>query len=217
MRPRLLVLSGGEPPWADPWHPFRSTSDSVAAVGREAGFDVEVSGDVANRLADLTGVDVLVANAPSAEVPADTRAAAEKGLAAFLERSVGVLGLHTGVTTLAGLPAWSRLIGARWVQGVSGHPPLGPCTVQGLDDPRVPARRIELIDERYQRMAFAGPVEPLVVDEETGDPLVWAREVGDTRVIADALGHDERSLDSPEHRELLARCLSWLARIDEPA
>ena len=63
-------------------------------------------------------------------------------------RTVGVLGVHSGVPVLFGLPVWHDLMGARLVQGVTGHPLLGPATLRGLDDSRVPAREIELVDER---------------------------------------------------------------------
>jgi uncharacterized protein len=226
MNRRLLVLSGGTPPFVDPWHPLAATSARLAAVAEEAGFDVELSSDLAGRAADLTGVDVLVVNTPIAE-EADDRSpaaaaepevavAAAAALERFLARPTGVLGVHSGITGLLGLPTWHALMGARWVRGVTGHPPIGPCTLRGLDDPRVPARRIDLVDERYSDLVFGATVQPLVEHDHDGrtHPLVWAREVGAARVIADALGHDERSYDSELHRELLTRCLRWLARLD---
>lgn len=225
MTARLAVLSGGVPPFVDPWHPFEAVARRVAALGTEAGFDVETTTDVAGRLADLTDVDVLAVVAPSPAVrepgeageealDATVRGRAAAGLESFLARQVGVLGVHVGTTGLLGLPRWTEIIGARWVPGVSGHPPLGPAVLRGLPDPRVPAERIELVDERYSGLEFAAGVVPLVDHERDGrrQPLVWAREVGTVRVIADTLGHDERSFDSPEHRELLTRCLAWLGR-----
>jgi hypothetical protein len=53
--------------------------------------------------------------------------------------------------------------------------------------------------------------EPLYVHEQGGaHPLIWARTIGDSRVVYDALGHDVRSYESPEHVELLGRVVSWL-------
>lgn len=218
MSPRVLVLSGGVQPFVDPWHPFLAVSEHVASIAADAGFDVELSTDPAGRLADLEGVDVLVVNAPNPEPPdaldPAAVAAARAGLDAFLARRAGVLGVHVGTTTLLGLPAWPGVIGARWRPGVTFHPPLGPAVVRGLDDPRVPAARIELVDERYTDLELGPGLTTLVDHEHDGrrHPLVWAREAGPVRVVADTLGHDARSLQSAEHSGLIARCLGWLAR-----
>ena len=54
--------------------------------------------------------------------------------------------------------------------------------------------------------------------EEDGmrHPLVWARELGRSRIVYDALGHDVRSYESAEHRELLTRALQWLSNVPAP-
>ena len=226
MTPRVLVLSGGVQPFVDPWHPFAAVSERVAAVARDAGLSVELSTDPVRRLADLTDVDVLVVNAPNpamqgsadaveGEPPSAAElAAAEAGLDALLQRRVGVLGVHVGATALLGFAAWPTVLGARWVPGVTWHPPLGPTVLRGAADPRVPGPRIEVVDERYTDLELAGDITTLVDHEQDGrtHALVWAREVGPVRVVGDALGHDPRSFDSAQHRELLARCLRWLAR-----
>ncbi len=223
MTSRLTVLAGGRPPFVDPWHPFEAVAARVAEIGAEAGFDVETTTDVAGRLADLADVDVLavVAPNPAMREPGEAgedgldgaaRDASVAGMEAFLARPVGVLGVHVGATGLLGVPRWPEIMGARWVRGVSGHPPLDRTVVRGLPDPRVPAERIELVDERYSGLELAPDIVPLVDHELDGrrQPLVWARELGPVRVIGDALGHDERSFDAPAHRELLLRCFAWL-------
>jgi hypothetical protein len=221
---RVLVLSGGRQPFVDPWHPFAAVSARVAEIAADAGFDVEVSLDPLERLTDLAGVDVLVGDAPNPAMPGSADAvrgeaptgsaleAASAGLSAFLGRPGGVLGLHVGATGLLGLPQWSPLLGAEWAPG-SFHPPLGPAVLQGTDDARVPAAPIEVVDERYTDLRFAPGSRVLVEHQHEGrrHPLVWARGAGPVRVIGDALGHDERSFESPAHRELLVRCLRWLA------
>jgi hypothetical protein len=213
---RALLLAGGVPPYVDPWHPFAESSDRLGELAEGLGWAVERVDDVGARLAaGLDGVDVLLVNAPAPEGGADpvTAAAADRALAAFLGRRGGALALHIAATTLLGLPRWSALTGARWVEGVSGHPPLGDCTVHGHDDPRVPGD-LRLFDERYTDLALEGDRTVLVsYDGEDGrtHPLVWAREQDGARVVVDTFGHDGRSFDSPSHRELLARSLRWTA------
>ncbi len=214
---RALALVGGRAPYTDRWHDFAGEAAGALGIAEGLGWSVETSFEPADRLAaGLEDVDVLVAVAPAPvePVPASKLEAADAALGAFLGRRAGVFALHLGVTAMLGLPRWNVLTGARWVAGVSGHPPLGPCVVDGAEDPRVPATSIELVDERYRDLALAGDRDVLVswtADDGAVHPLVWAREAGPARLVADALGHDSRSLKSPGHRELIARCLTWLA------
>jgi type 1 glutamine amidotransferase len=210
-----LLLSGGTAPYSDPWHPFAETSVELEKLAREVGFDVEVSHDPASRLADLDGVDVIIANVPAPSEPVEGLEDAAAGLRTFLARPGGVVALHVSVTTLLGLPDWSAAIGARWVEGTM-HPPRGAWPVRSVSShPLAPsASSFELDDELYSFMAWDAPVDTVVEHELEGTvhPLVWTREVGPTRVFADALGHGVASYDSPEHTDLLRRALRWAAR-----
>jgi hypothetical protein len=186
-----LLLAGGEAPYVDPWHPFAETSDRLGALAEALGWSVERADDVGARLAEgLDGVDVLLVNAPAPK-----------------------FALHIGAVALLGLPRWNALTGARWIEGVTGHPPLGACVVHGHDDPRVPGD-LELVDERYTDLALEGDRTVLASyegDDGRTHPLVWAREVDGARVLVDTFGHDGRSFDSATHRELLERSLRWVA------
>jgi type 1 glutamine amidotransferase len=211
----VLLLSGGTAPYTDPWHPFAETSVELEKLVRELGFDVEVSFDPAARLADLSGVDVIVANVPAPSEPVGALEDAAAGLGAFLARPGGVVALHVSVTTLLGLPDWSSLIGARWTEKTM-HPPKGVWPVSSVrSHPLAPAvDAFELDDELYSFMTWDSPVDTVIEHELDGSvhPLVWTREVGPTRVVADALGHAVPSYSSPEHTELLRRALRWAAR-----
>ena len=214
---RGLLLAGGAPPYVDPWHRFAETADALAAIATGLGWRLERTDRVAERLAaGLDDVDVLLVAAPAPETAIEPGllAAADAALEAFLARPVGAFGLHIGCVALLGLPRWTAATGARWVPGTTGHPPLGPCTVHGHDDPRVPGD-LELVDERYTDLALEGERTVLVsYDGEDGrtHPLVWAREADGARVAADTLGHDARSFESTTHRALVERCLRWAAR-----
>ncbi len=43
-------------------------------------------------------------------------------------------------------------------------------------------------------------------------PLLWTRVRAGSRIVTDLLGHDERSYDSPAHRQLISRAAQWLTR-----
>jgi uncharacterized protein len=149
--PRSLVLSGGGA-CADPWHPFAKTSARLAHVLWSLGHQVEVTDFVADRVADLSGFDLIVVNAAGG--PGGPPAALKgprAGLRAALDRGMSVLAVHTGVCTLLRLPEWEAVTGAAWVEGRSGHPKLGPAHVQIHPD-RHPVvaglADFDLVDER---------------------------------------------------------------------
>lgn len=209
--PRSLILSGGGE-YSDPWHPFAATSERIASVLAALGHDVEISDSVADRVADLRGCDLVVVNA-AAGPEADT-SAAQAGLLAALDRGTGVLAVHVGVTALLRLPVWESVTGAAWIAG-SMHPKAGPCRIRTY--PRrhpicAPVTDFDIVDERYSYLRTASDIVPLAAHEHAGElhPLLWARTRGPARIVADALGHDERSYDSPEHRQLISRAASWL-------
>ena len=84
------------------------------------------------------------------------------------------------------------------------HPDRHP-VVAGLAD-------FDLIDERYTGLKLVPGLVPLASHRLDGRryPLVWARQLGRSRVVADTLGHDVRSYESPAHRRLLSQAVRWL-------
>jgi hypothetical protein len=217
--PRSLVLSGGGA-CADPWHPFAQTSARLAHVLWSLGHQVEVTDFVADRVADLSGFDLIVVNAAGGPGAPAAQHRCGPGLRAALDRGLAVLAVHTGVCTLLRLPEWEAVTGAAWVPGRSGHPKLGPAHVQVHPDrhPIVAGLAgFDLIDERYVGLKLAPGLVPLATHRHEGRqyPLVWAREIGRSRVVADALGHDVQSYDSAAHRQLLSRAVQWLT--EDPA
>jgi type 1 glutamine amidotransferase len=212
---RALVLAGGTPPYTDPWHPFAETSAALARIAEELGFEVEVATDVAARLADLSGVNLLIADVPSPTHPLDAMQleAAAAGLREFLARPGGVFALHVSVTTLLGLPPWSEVMGAKWVQGTTMHPPLGRWSVTSAAGGSLSGGGgdFELTDELYTYLEFDGDREDVLthVYDGTTHPVLWLREVGPTRVVADALGHGAESFDSVDHVAIIRAALLW--------
>jgi type 1 glutamine amidotransferase len=209
---RSLILSGGGE-YSDPWHPFAATSERMASVLAELGHDVEISDLVADRVADLSECDLIVANA-AAGPEADT-GAAHAGLLAALDRGVAVLAVHVGACTLLGLPVWESVTGAAWITGRSMHPKAGPCRIITYPQRHAicaPVPDFDIVDERYTCLRTVPDIVPLAAHEHAGElhPLLWARVRGKSRVVTDLLGHDERSYDSPAHRQLISRAARWL-------
>jgi type 1 glutamine amidotransferase len=216
-RPRALVLSGAGR-YADPWHPFAQTSSRIADELRDVHFDVEVSEDVDQQLADLattTGVDLLVINVgnPGELDPAD--ATARAGLLAHLGRSGAVLAMHVSATSFPGIPEWEAILGGIWVRGTTMHPDVDLAQIAVHPQRHAivaPLHDFEIFDERYSYMRVADDMVPLASHryESIEHPLLWAHEYGSARVVFDALGHDARSFESPEHREIIQRSALWL-------
>jgi uncharacterized protein len=210
---KAVVLSGGGR-YADPWHPFGATSARLAALAGSLGHDVEIAEELEERLVDLRGVDLVIANAAAGPVTA-AHDAALAGMRAFLARGGGVLAIHVGASTLVDMPDWEQVTGMHWVQGVSMHPPLGPAHVLVHPERHAIAATLhdfDLVDECYCQLRLAPDIVPFVSHdhEGTNEPLAWARRYGNARVVTDALGHGVESFDSPEHVELLLRSFQWL-------
>ncbi|BEP14042.1 hypothetical protein acdb102_23530 [Acidothermaceae bacterium B102] len=210
-----VILSGGGA-FGDPWHPLAETSRCLADIVTAAGGHVEVDENVTDRLDDLDDVDLIVVNAavgPTRPPSPDGNA----GLRAYLARGGGVLAVHVGVCGLAGVDWWSEVTGARWIDGLSGHPPLGPSAVSVVrgSHPIVDgAVDFDVVDERYTGLAWV-PSAPMALLEHELDgvrhPLMWVRSLGEARIVSDALGHDAESYESAHHVALIARAARWAA------
>jgi len=212
--PRSLILSGGGA-YADPWHPFAATSDRIAGILAALGHSVDVCEDVADCVADLRGYDLIAVNAAAG--PDADHSRAQAGLAAALEAGIGVLAIHVGACGLLRLPLWESVTGAAWISGQSTHPKAGPGRVVTYPERHpvcAPVGDFDIVDERYVGLRTAPDIVALAAHEHAGElhPLLWARTYRASRVVTDLLGHDERSYDSPAHRQLLSRAARWLTR-----
>lgn len=218
--PNAVILSGAGR-FADPWHPFAETSERIAGILASIGFRVEITEKVDDRMSDLSDADLVVVNIGAPAEP-DERAdvAARAGLLAYLARGGAVLAMHSAATSLSGIPEWEQILGGLWVRGTTMHPELGRAHITIDPDwhPIVATLHdIELEDERYSYLRLAPDAVALVKHTHDGvqHSLAWAHNFGASRVAYDGLGHNARSYDSPEHRELVARAARWLTgRLD---
>jgi type 1 glutamine amidotransferase len=216
------VLSGAGR-FADPWHPFQETSSRLGDILRVEGFDVEIAG-ADDRMADLADAQLVVVNIGAPSIPDPARdAAIRRGLLRYLAAGGPLLAMHVSATSLPALPEWEQIIGGIWVRGTTMHPEYGLSRIHVYPD-RHPivatAENFELHDERYSYLRVATDVVPLATHAHDGieHALLWARtyrareaQPPGSRVVYDALGHDGRSFDSPEHCEIIARAVRWLA------
>lgn len=217
---RHAVILTGTGRYADPWHPFPATS---AALATEAGFDCEVLTAVDGTLAGLRTAalpDLVIANLGPARQ--DTDAAVERAARDGLDRVLSeapLLAVHMAVGAFPDAPAWERRLGARWIDGQSFHPEFGLFTVSRTDDafPAVEASgAFPGADERYQSLRLSDDNRVLYThraEDGTEAPTVWVREAEGVRTAVDVLGHDPRSYESPEHRDVLGALMQWLVGV----
>ena len=210
----LLLTGSGR--YADPWHPFAATSSAVAEILRAAGWVVDESTEVESALATIgDDVDLLVTNiGRPTDDDSDATNRAGDGLARFANRGGSVLALHSSLNAFAANPVWGQLLGARWVPGVSMHPPqsVARIHVDGSSDVIAGLKDFDVDDELYTQLVFEADVVPLLTYEfDDGiHPLAWQREHDGSRIVVDALGHGPESWASAGHRQFLERCLDWL-------
>jgi type 1 glutamine amidotransferase len=127
-----------------------------------------------------------------------------------------VLAVHQSALALPSNDAYAEVLGGRWVEGVSGHPEIGPMRLE-LEIGTHPATGglggVEAFDERYCNLQVAPTSEVLgwVTDDDgTRHPALWAAEAHGGRTVYSALGHDARSYESASHQDLLTCAALWL-------
>jgi uncharacterized protein len=217
MTTTLLLSGGGD--FTDPWHPFEQTSARIAGLLEDCGHGVRISTAVANSLSALaresTLPDLVVLNAGNGELPTPGDVDALAGLRSYLDAGLPLLVFHAASTAFPGLDTWDEQLGGRWIPGSSVHPPWGHSVIEVATDAHpltIGVPGFSLQDERYSFLRVNPDVLPVAWHryENVRHPLVWTHRAGAARVVYDALGHDENSFDSPEHRQLIRNAVNWL-------
>ena len=221
MSARALVLVG-RGRYQDRWHDDAACGHLIAEVLATAGLRAQVRGTAPGALEDVDDLALLVVLAGSGRTDPDWDGddAAWVGfhqrLAALVaDEDVPLLALHQAANTFTDAPGWTRLIGGRWVPGLSMHPPIGPArflAVPGEEHPVVAGSApVEAHDERYCLLQLEPGSRVLLTTEHEGveHPVAW-QSGGPGRVLYDGLGHDVRSYASASRRTLLRREVDWL-------
>jgi type 1 glutamine amidotransferase len=213
-----LVLAG-HGRYQDPWHDNAAIAHRVAQLLADDAIDVTIRGTLPDALDDIEP-DLLVVASGRGRPDADFDGTDEDWLpfharlSALVASGVPVLGLHQATNTFLDAPSWGPLLGGRWIEGTTWHPPLGDVTfrVVASDHPVVAGlSEISVQDEQYLSLDVSPDVEVLVVadHEGTAHPVVWVAP-GPGRIVYDALGHDVRSYRSPSRVDLFRREVRWL-------
>ncbi len=213
MTPRAVVLAGRDR-YGDPWHDHAATSHVVAGELASAGFDVTVRSTFPDALADLTPDVLLVVNAGHGPVTGDDAdwAPLHERVRDHVAAGGPVLGLHQSAMTFRDSPWWADVLGGRWVDDVSWHPPQDVATFDvhpghPVTDGLGP---VVVDDERYTALEVAPGCRVLLSHEEGGrtHPVAWVAP--GARVVFNGLGHGVESYASAGRRDLLRREARWL-------
>jgi type 1 glutamine amidotransferase len=216
--PHALVLAG-HGRYEDPWHDAAAIAHRVATLLADDGITCEIRGTMPTALDDVDPSLLIVASGrgrpdPSFDGTDDDWGPFHARLATLVMSGVPVLGLHQASNTFADSPSWNAVLGGRWVEGTSWHPPHGTATFRVVDRSHPITADLPPLtadDEQYLALSVSPDVRALVVADHEGaeHPVVWVAP-GPARVVYDALGHDVRSYDSPSRVELFRREVRWL-------
>lgn len=220
-----LLLTGGI------FHPFDEAAPALASLLGEVGFTSEITEDLESGLNRLNreSFDLLTVYAlrwtmqtgekyePYREQWAlSLSESSRRAVLEFVSGGGALLALHTALICFDDWNDWSRLLGAEWIWGTSGHPPFGLVQARRGEVPHAITAGVEdfeLKDEVYCHMRLETDVEPLftaqTVGQEQPHPVLWTRDFGSGRVVVDALGHDAPALQEPTHVQLLQRSALW--------
>jgi len=238
---KILVLTG-RGRFADPWHDLAATSNFIALIlQRLPNTFVEVRSTFRDSLDDLDDFDLLVLNISRAE-PGYLEAEID-GTAAdwepYLARIVDwtnaggkVFAVHAATLAAGAYPELEPVVGGIWIDGVSGHPPIGDMelildpsvtklgywTRDGVITPLFPSA-VTAYDERYCRLKLTPSARPIgwVTDdplpgETQGEryPAMWLNPCGKGHVVYSALGHGPLSYASASHQQLVEGVVGWM-------
>ena len=212
-----VLLAGG---WAHPGH------DQVAAMCdllAERSFETRVVLDPAEAPAALDeGCDLLVVAAcwfamTDARYTDEQRrdhavplsSALAQSLTRLRDQGCPVFALHTAVICFDGHDTWTDWLGGSWNWETSWHPEPGSILVQPADATPIEFSRFAVVDELYQGLDLTEDVDLVAAD---GHPLVWLHTTDSGKAAVNLLGHDERSLGDPAHRDLNGQLIDWLVQ-----
>lgn len=215
--PEALLLIGRDR-YADPWHDYVATGQRVAHELAGLGISTEWRSTFPDTLDGVDQPDLIVvlsgrSNGEHGD-PAPWKQLHDR-LEQFVSAGTALLAFHSAANTFTDSEPWPRLIGGRWLEGKSAHPPIGEAVFDVVGSHPIVSGMgpIHAFDEQYCGLEMAPSSEPFLVTRQATavHPVAWvAAPVGRGRSIYDGLGHDTRSYDSKEHIALLRREISWL-------
>ncbi len=229
---RQLVITGG---WA---HEFERTAPHLVEGAAKAGIRTDTIDDLDEAAMALASrdYDLLTVYAcwftmgherydqVRGEWSRRTPIALRDQIVAHVEDGGGLMAVHTAPICFDDWPLWGEILGGRWNWGRSWHPapsvvevdPMG--TGAGERHPIVDGLvAFQIVDERYSDLDVSPRSEVLAWSDADRQPALWTHRFGSARVVVDTLGHDERSLDQPDHATILRRSALWAAGFSDDA
>lgn len=221
---KAIILSGADR-YDGRWHDHSATSQRIAEILREVGFDARIRACHPRAFGDLAGTELLVVNtasgAPAPEDASDEAwAPAHSALRAYVEGGGPVIALHLAASSFREIPEWPDWIGGAWIEGASMHPPIVDSHVTVLTDVHPIVAGLgdfDIYDEMYSYLELQPGNVILATHYYEGHdhPLAWARERGAGRAVYDAFGHGGRAYGSPDRIRLLQRESLWVTGADD--
>lgn len=229
---RQLVITGG---WA---HEFGRTAPHLVECAAKAGIRTDTIDDLDEAAMALASrdYDLLTVYAcwftmgherydqVRGEWSRQTPIALRDQIVAHVEDGGGLMAVHTAPICFDDWPLWGEILGGRWNWDRSWHPapsvvevdPIG--TGAGERHPIVDGLvAFQIVDERYSDLDVSPRSEVLAWSDADRQPALWTHRFGSARVVVDTLGHDERSLDQPDHATILRRSALWAAGFSDDA
>jgi len=216
----LAVLVSADSSELDPWHVYAETSPLLAEILEQSDLSVDIRVADVHRMPAIGDADLLVINAGVA-LCNKRDSTGRVALRDHVEAGRPVLAMHAATAGLREFPEWPSIVGARWVNGQSFHPPLGLGNVDVLPDHPLMhgIDSFSLFDELYTSLDLE-PGNTILATHEVDSvkhPIIWTRTRGASSVVYDALGHDARSYESAAHRAIIGRAARFLTAARGPS
>ena len=223
---KALILTGNH----HPMHPWQKTTPLIRKSIAESGnFFVDVSTNIEDLAQyQLTDYDLLVMNYCNWEDPRQLSERSKTSFVDYLEKGGGLIIIHfaNGAfhKSLPGAgssdwPEYRKICRRIWDHDSnSSHDPYGTFTVKisPLAHPATAGiKDFNTTDELYFNQKGDEPVVPLITarSQKTGkeEPLAWAYNYGKGRIFQTLLGHNEKSIEASEVKQLLGQAAIWCA------
>ena len=222
---RNLILTGGI------FHPFKESSRALQKILKKEGFESEITEDIESGLKNVDEGDYnlltvyalrwSMKNGSKYEPYRDQweyniSASGKKYIQKFLEKGGGILGLHTAAICFDQWEDWISILGGKWIWGKSGHLPFGIVNTRAETTNHPITNNVtpfNLEDEVFEDLKTTKDITPLLSAKVEGQdkwhPVLWARNFSNGRIVYDALGHNAKSLNHPEHAKIIRRSANW--------
>lgn len=214
MKKALFVWGGWD------GHEPKQTTEIMASVLQEEGFDVEIS-DTLDAFLDEEKMISLSLVVPCWTMGSIT-GEQERGLLNAVKSGVGFAGWHGGAgDSFRNNTEYQFMVGGQWVAHPGGIIEY-EVNIIDHDDPITKGiSDFKMVSEQYYMhvdpsnkvlatTTFSGVDAPWI--KGCVMPVVWKRMYGDGRVFYSSLGHVAKDFDVPECKEIMRRGMIWAAR-----